>query len=395
MRIHLFDPQVNRFDGHYAAYDAAIIAEVTRRGFDTALYGNIRQTSSISATLHIEPVFRRGMFEEVATDPLVWGLENFVQLGREFAEDLGGLGIERFHDDDLAFFPNIIQYQIDGVRQWLSALPSGRRPKAVLKLSYLTHAMPYLQLRANKEIIPLLYRFAMRRLVADHPRTRICTDTEEMARQFSLIAGVPVELVPLPLSFDAVSPTSHNGSPLRVAYLGHASPLKGFHILPEVITRIVASKDPVHFLVQCYGDGQLCADLESACSRVPAESLSLIRGAVEADRYRELLASSDIILLPYAREFYGWASSGIFAEAMSGAKVVITTEGTWPAAQLARFGGGGITVKNVNGEAIAEAIRRAARGFSELKRRATKAVSAWKSYHSASALVDRLLAIPA
>jgi hypothetical protein len=110
MRIHVFDPQLNLADGHYAAYDGAIVAEVRRRGIDTAVYGSTRSESPMGAMLAPEPVFRRGIFEEVATDPLTWGLKNFVQLGKELAEDLARLGAERFRIDDLAFFPNVIQY---------------------------------------------------------------------------------------------------------------------------------------------------------------------------------------------------------------------------------------------------------------------------------------------
>jgi glycosyltransferase involved in cell wall biosynthesis len=196
--------------------------------------------------------------------------------------------------------------------------------------------------------------------------------------------------VPLPLASAPAAPVARNGR-LCVAYLGHASRLKGFHILPDVIKRTVAAKDPL----QCYGNMRLCADLESACKGVPAEALTLVRGAVDPGRYRELMASADIVLLPYVREFYGWASSGIFAEAMSAGKVVIATEGTWPAAQLAQFGGGGITVKDASGEAAALAVRTAAQRFPELKDRAIKAMPAWNRFHSAAGLVDKLLALAA
>src|ERR1043166_1751595 len=96
MRVHIFDPQLNLADGHYAAYDAAVVAELQRRGLETHVYGTNRPRSSLPSKLNAEPVFSRGMFEEVGTDPLTWALENFVQLGHEFYSDLARLGSERF-----------------------------------------------------------------------------------------------------------------------------------------------------------------------------------------------------------------------------------------------------------------------------------------------------------
>lgn len=392
MRVHIFDPQLNLADGHYAAYDAAVAAELQRRGIETHVYGTSRPHCSMPSKLNAEPVFSRGMFEEVGTDPLTWALENFVQLGREFHDDLAELGSERFAGDDLAFFPNIIQYQIGGIRDWLMGLSPERRPTVVLKPSYLTYAMPYLQHRANKEIIPLLFRFSMRQLLAAHPRTRICSDTDEMVRQFASLSGISINLLPLPL---VLEPEAGEVKHARIAavYLGHASMLKGFHLLADVVRLVLADDDAPHFVVQSYGERQLCQPLESALAAVPSEKLTLIKGTVDAPTYRRLLEEADMVLLPYAKEFYGWASSGIFSEAMSLGKVTIVTEGTWPAQQLEKFRGGGIVFRTLDAASVAGAVRKAVRALPELKLRAASAAPAWREHHSAANFTDKLLAL--
>ena len=391
MRLHIFDPQLNRVDGHYAAYNSAVMQAMQRRAVGTTLYGSAQTAASVP--LEVKPIFHRGIFDEVASDSLTWALENFAELGREFADDLSTLSSNDFQAEDVAFFPSINQYQIDGVRQWVLRLAPARRPTVVLKASLLTHEMPYLKGRPNVGLIPLLYRFATQQLCKRHRRSRVCAETEEMVRQFSLITGLPVELVPLPLTANIPAPEPHGSRALRIAYLGHASALKGFHVLPDAINRIVAGNDPVEFLVQCYGHDKLIAEFELACSTVPGKFLSIVRGAVADAQYRELLSRSDVILLPYARELYSWASSGIFAEAMSGAKVVIATQGTWPAAQLARFNGGGVIVSAASGEAIASAVRDVTRQFPVLQQRAMKAAPAWNAHHSPDAFASKLLAM--
>ena len=95
MRVHILDPQLNLVEGHYGRYDAAIAAELTRRGIETSLYGTARSSTVTSQIQNVEPVFLRGMFDEVGKDHLVWAIENFVQLGREFHAQ-GGESSGRF-----------------------------------------------------------------------------------------------------------------------------------------------------------------------------------------------------------------------------------------------------------------------------------------------------------
>jgi glycosyltransferase involved in cell wall biosynthesis len=247
----------------------------------------------------------------------------------------------------LVLFPNILQYQIEGIRGWLLNLPAERRPRVVIKLGWLTFAMPHYQHRQNKELLALLYRFAIRRLVAAHPRTWICSDTEEMVSQFETICGVKVHMLPLPVIIDDLPPRETGDSQVCVAYLGHASMFKGVHLLPDVIRSINAQAGAPHFLVQVHGDSQLCAALQRDLAGCPADAVTLTVGAVDAEAYRRFLQQAQIVLLPYAKEFYGWASSGIFSEALSLGKVVIVTADTWLARQLEKFHGGGVTVAGI------------------------------------------------
>src|SRR6266851_646687 len=179
-------------------------------------------------------------------------------------------------------------------------------------------------------------------------RCRISSDTEEMVKQFGALSGVPIHLLPLPLVVDERAHEPKDPSRTCIVYLGHASMLKGFHLLPEIVRRVLAANNAPHFMIQCYGDAQLCTSVQKAVADVPADKLTVIGGTVDADAYSRLLHLADIVLLPYASEFYGWASSGIFAEAMSLGKVAVVTHGTWAAQQLEKFRGGGVVFKTLN-----------------------------------------------
>ncbi len=149
MKVHIFDPQLNRIDGHYVNYDDAIVTELRQRGIPTIIYGSVAQSSSVGSSLSVQPLFRRGLFDEVLDDPFTWPLDSFVRLGTQFHLDMSTIDQAQFAADDLALFPNILQYQIEGVRGWLLSLPAERRPRVAIKLGWLTFAMPHYQHRTR------------------------------------------------------------------------------------------------------------------------------------------------------------------------------------------------------------------------------------------------------
>lgn len=394
MRVHIFDPQLNLVDGHYANYDAAVIAELQRRGIETVVYGSARSVSTANSNLSAKPIFSRDIFDEIGRDPVTWALENFVELGAEFYSDLASVDPSGFAKSDVAFFPNIVHNQIDAVREWVVRLPDDRRPSIVLKLSYLVHAMPFIQQRRNKEMIPILFRFVMRRITANHPRTWLCSDTEEMVKQFGEISEVPIHLLPLPLVIkDTGGQSNRDATIMRVAYLGHTSMLKGAHLLPEIVQRVWADGNGPHFLIQLFANAQLCASLKEAFAKTPPGAVTLVDNAVDAATYRKFLNEADIVLLPYAREFYGWASSGIFTEALSIGKVVVVPEGTWLARQVEKFHAGGVIFSAFNAKSIAEAVQRAVRSLPQLTQLASTAAPEWTTYHSPRRFVDTMLSL--
>src|SRR5262249_34869955 len=176
---------------------------------------------------------------------------------------------------------------------------------------------------------------------------------------------------------------------VEAVYLGHASMLKGFHLLADAVRLVLAGDNAPHFVIQSYGEPRLCEPLQDALAGVPSDKLTLIKGTVDAADYRRLLDSADMVLLPYAKEFYGWASSGIFSEAMSLGKVTIVTEGTWPAQQLEKFRGGGVAFKTLDAASVAAAVRTAMHTLPELKEHAARAASSWRVHHSAANYTDK------
>src|SRR4051812_5201436 len=197
--VHIFDPQLTGIGGHYFNHDFQLVRELQRRGLAASLYGRRQRDVDQCSDIAVIPAFSHDIFRETATDGLVWPIENFTAVNQDFLADLSALDATRFSASDLVYFPNLLQNQVHAVSVWLGQLPPERRPAVALMFRYLNHAMDYVQARQNKEMIALYYRFAVRQLVAAHPRTVICADTTELTNAYRQITGIPVVELPNPM----------------------------------------------------------------------------------------------------------------------------------------------------------------------------------------------------
>ncbi len=400
--VHILDPQLSGQGGHYLSHDGQLLAELQRRNIPVTLYGRreLKVTHCIGA--EIVPAFSHDIFREVATDALVWPMENFARNNEDFLADLLALDPARFSADDLVYFPNILQNQVHGIAQWLAQLPAARRPAVALMFRYLNHAMDYVQKRQNKDMVALYYRFAVRHLVATHPRTLICADTTELAKAYQQITTVPVLELPNPMDVSALLAAQGDTRPATggilptIVYQGHTSPLRGFHFLPEIIERCAKLTPRPRFLVQVQNReaaaGMGLGPALAALDKMKGEHLRLLEGPLNQTDYLTLLSSADIVLLPYTPTFYGVGSSGVFTEAASVGKITIACAGTVPARQAREYDLGHTTAVHWTPEAFANAIASALQTFPELRQKSEANALRFRAENCAQAFWEKLLA---
>jgi glycosyltransferase involved in cell wall biosynthesis len=396
-RVHILDPQLVGEGGHYLGHDAQLIRELKRRGLEVSLYA--RQGCSVSCEgIAPIPVFSFEIFKEAATDAAIWAIENFHAVNQAFLADLCRIDTTGFTSDDLIYFPNLLQNELYGVALWLARLPAERRPAVAVMLRYLNHAMDYIQARANKELIPLYYRYAAMALATAQPRSLLCADTRELAAAYQKITGRPVLELPNPMDVShllGARSTEPNSRPV-VVYQGHTSPLRGFHFLPDIIARCSGASPKPKFVIQVQNReaaiamklGPVLEQLE----RMPKDDVQLVFGALKADAYFDLLLAADIVLLPYSPNFYGHGSSGVFTEAASLGKVIVVPGGTMPARQGQEYRLGVVPALKWTPQAMADAVGMALRRLPALREQATLSAPKFREENSARALWDKLLA---
>jgi len=400
-KVYLFDPQLQGTGGHYLNHDAQLARDLLRRNIPVHIYGRLGASVTCEG-IEVRPHFTKDIFIEMAVDPQVWAMENFHAVNEVFFTDLNRLPLDQFTSEDLIYFPNLLQNQLYAVARWLGRFPAERRPAVAIMLRYLNHAMDYVQTRANKELIALYYRFAVQRLVAVQPRTRICADTRELAQAYTQIIGMQVLELPNPMDVSMLinrevtgAESMASASPL-IVYQGHTSPLRGFHFLPEIIERCSQLKSKPRFLIQIQNPENtksmgLC-DHVKRLETLKGATVELVYGALEMHPYYDMLARADVILLPYSPSFYGHGSSGGFTEAASVGKVVVVSPGTVPARHGREFDLGVVTASSWSPAAMADAVAQALQNLPTLQSKAQSSAPAYRAEQCAAVLWDRVLA---
>ena len=106
----------------------------------------------------------------------------------------------------------------------------------------------------------------------------------------------------------------------------------------------------------------------------------------------QLLKNTDVLLLPYHLEKYSDRTSGVFCEAMTSGKPVITTEGSFLGLEVAREGTGWL-VRDRDPDSVAQAIRRAISELEPVAARCAELMPRYKPMFHPDTFVSQLLGL--
>jgi glycosyltransferase involved in cell wall biosynthesis len=229
--------------------------------------------------------------------------------------------------------------------------------------------------------------------LAEHfgDRLHLFADTPGLAAMFAPLVPLPVEVVPIPVL--APPPrTARPAVPPRVLYAGVARAEKGFARLPELVA---ALSGRARFIIQ---SGALPAEADPlvrqahrALRMTDNPDLELIEQSLSRDAYLALLASADLILLPYDGGAYGERSSGILAEALALGVPAVVPSGGW----MESAAGSGRCVTFSRPEDLCAAVEQALAGLPVMTDAARAGAESWRRKHNPESLLDTLLGRPA
>ncbi len=230
----------------------------------------------------------------------------------------------------------------------------------------------------------------LRRLRGVHgANLTLYADTAPLAALFEQSVGSLVHVVPPPVAVPpGIEPSPDPHARPHVVFIGGARREKNYHHLPAIVA---ACRGRARFTIHS-GAMTAAADplLQRAHRELQAQAgpdLGLIETALTTADYWSLLASADLILLPYDAAAYGPRSSGILVESLALGVPALVPAGCW----MEHAGGPSRTVVMAAIEDAPDAVSRALAQLPELQAAARAGQQEWRDAHSSEALLSALL----
>jgi hypothetical protein len=239
---------------------------------------------------------------------------------------------------------------------------------------------------APEPLAALLARLAAR----FGPALRLFADTGALAEDFARLSGLPVRPVPLPIVVPPAAPHAPGGLP-HVVFAGGARLEKGFHLIPGAVAAVAGrARFTLHSGPVGAAADPLVQRAQRALRAMQGPALALLERALPPADYAALLASADLLLLPYDGATYGARSSGILAEALALGIPAVVPADCWMAAAGGPDRVLGIAAGAPAGPVLAAALDR----LPAMTAAARAAAPAWRARHNPAALLRALLAPP-
>ena len=376
--------------GHHVSYNGFIADSARRAGLDVRILCARECDAEVPGGFRMLRIFRKDWRNNPA--PLLSRSRRALDIlellaKRRFQSDLlKGIRPEDVGRDDIIFAEMLAPRNLAGWLRWLGSFPKGREPILGLHLGYAAE-----RFGANPEIPQLLGSLKESGKLA---RTRFVTDSDMLKEKYQAILGQPVSVLPVVISRRASECYKSSGKPPHFASLGNARQEKGFAEILAAVDILNANGRPpdARFTLQSSDPDTLSAAALASFRSATANAVSLITTPLDDDGYLRLLKEADVLLLPYHLEKYHDRTSGVFCEARTSGKPVITTEGSYLGLEVLREGTGWL-VRNRDPDSLAQAIRHATSELEPVAARCAQLVPRYKPMFHPDTFVSQLLGI--
>jgi len=376
--------------GHHVSYNGFIADSARRAGMDVRILCARECEAQVPGGFRMDGIFRKDWRNtpssllsrsRLALDTLE------ILARRRFESDLRkGITPADVERDDVVFAEMLAPRNLAGWLRWLESFPKSREPTLVLHLGYASE-----RFGADKEL-PLLLGSLERS--GKLPRAHLVTDSDILKDKYQAIFQRPVTPLPLVISRRASECYKPPGAPPHFACLGNARQEKGYaEILAAIDILNADGRLPdARFTLQSSDPDATSAAALASFRSAAAKCVSLIAQPVNDDSYLRLLKDADVLLLPYHADRYRDRTSGVFCEAMTAGKPVLTTEGSFLALEVIREGTGWL-VRDRDPASVAETILRAICELRPVAARCAELMPRYKPMFHPDTFVSQLLAL--
>lgn len=380
-KVLILEDQLRARNSHHFEYLSGIMAGAGERGWDATILCQKGASADITENLRVEPLLEGLSGESLQSVPGAFRrktalirrmLENMRTLSRK-------IGREGPYEKVLvptAWFPQIATL--------LPALLLHGEKIRLLCLIFVHYEpdieKPSLQFRAIGWMLRLLQRM-------NRP-FRVFAETSAARATLQEFLGVPVTELPHAVPAPMSSSSHAAGSRPVFGFYGFARHEQGADVLLNALKKLVSDgtfpEADFHFVWPRgfrLPDGQWI-DPDSAPEL--HGKVTFHRQPLVGDRYREMLARTDWIVLPYRSGSYAGRCSRVSIEACCLGIPGIYTTGTHLAEVFQRFGSG-LAVRENDPEALAAVILEAFHGTAAFRSRADARIAPAREFFSPAA----------
>jgi hypothetical protein len=331
-------------------------------------------------------------------DPISGQLNAFHISAEVTHKNLSGLSNK---DADLIYFNSVRPPQFLAILLWLARIPPERMPHVVVEfgtepgLTREKSAKGVSYVIRDPRIDPraLFYRFAANRIPksANH-HLHLITFEKTVSQVYSALLNYPVGVAPVPIRAAAPLRRRANKRPITVSVLGHQRPEKGYHLMPDVIPRLLNDHPEICFLAHNGAPAQMPESQKAIRGLACKEPRLIVDERVATpDIWRELIEASNLILCPYSPEGFHSAHSFVGFEALANAIPFVGPIDTFFHRLIQQFNGCGAIFDRFDSQSISEGVGRALSHFDELADIAFKGAEEFARLHGPQRVAEEIL----
>lgn len=374
-RVFLVDPSIRDELGHHYYLSSALKQEVEAANKECVVLG-FHQMSEKIGDLNGFAYFEVTGF---GSKPNGSEFENYqfsVGESQNLTKSLAELPKSVFRKNDFVFFPTVSSNMILAIIGWMLSFEEQNRPSFGICLMFQPDW--HFILRYSKMNYQL-YAAAFS-LLKDTPLVNsvvFTTETQGLAERYQREFGIAATAMPIPTigqdlraSIERQPRSAEAVSTPVISCIGYARQEKGTHFMPEIYDLLSSAGYDFVLKVQIVSHDEVyLANLENELKGL--EKVQLIYDQLTMPEVAELIAETDIMLLPYDRRTYANRGSTLFNEARLLGVPVILPSGTDIGAEAAEQGCGVLFDEWTAGN-IAQAIAKAIDELSVLKENADR-----------------------
>jgi glycosyltransferase involved in cell wall biosynthesis len=342
-RALIIDPSLIDFSGHNVNFDWALVEALSDLGVETRIAANLRfQAPKHPIQSYATPWFTHSGYAVSEASE--------AELHFTFLRELKAL--EAAPDGQMVVFQGLPVRRLLTVLDWLS----GRSWRSSFFLFFLMDA-EYFDLRSGtfNDCAGSYSAFFRRLAKSFSPRNyTIMVETAKLRDDFVLLGAEPLAVRDSPhvkpsgslRTLMSCADREPNSSRLVVAYLGHSARRhKGLHLVPSSMRVAMTRRSGLCALLCQVDTGKSSAYRDDRAAIVrELEDLGqtievrVVDGNVGERAYYCLLASADVLLLPYS-SFYHRCGSGVFFEAFAAGKTLVIPDLGFMPETVEKYGG--------------------------------------------------------